>query len=191
MQEFGLLLYYSLSFFLISSLHTVFHKKQYGDNCKACISHSYIWSLVIFIYSIVIGLLTIIYVNNYLFIVIMLALIGTIPVFPSFSIIERPIIISSQTVWIFCLMIGLVTSAGMILNTIDITQLLSKLNNINVITSSITAFLIIMATKVFNTKNENKTIENVFNQGNYYITISTLLVAFGTLFFIIMPLLLR
>ena len=88
-------------------------------------------------------------------------------------------------------MIGLVTSAGMILNTIDITQLLSKLNNINVITSSITAFLIIMATKVFNTKNENKTIENVFNQGNYYITISTLLVAFGTLFFIIMPLLLR
>lgn len=192
MQEIGFLLYYSFSFFLVSSLHTSFHKKIYRDKCKACISHSYIWPLVIFIYSILISFITILYVKNYFFIFIMLVFVGTIPVFPLYSIIERPIIISSQTVWLFCMMIGLVTSFRMILNSVEITQtLLSKISYISVITTALTALLVIMATKILNTKKENEIIERVFNQGSYYVTISTLTIAFGVLFFIIMPLLLR
>jgi len=117
----------------------------------------------------------------------MLALIGTIPVFPLYSINGRPITISSQTVWIFSMMIGLVTSAGIAINNVDITQFLSKLNNISVIIIAITAFIVLIATKVLNTKKKNEDIEIIFNQGAYYIVSSTLIIAFGVLLFIIMP----
>ncbi len=188
MQRFGLLMYYSISFSLVVSLHTNFHKKYYGDNCKACRSHSYVWSLIIFLYTIVIGFVTMYYVKNYQYIVFILALVGTLPLFPLYSIIDRPILISSITVWIFCMMIALVTSVGMIINSIDINQLLSKLATIGVVIAPLTAFIGIMAAPIFNLREKNGALHIIFSKGAYYIVISTLIVLYGTLFFILLPL---
>lgn len=192
MQNIGLLLYYSIGFFLVSFLHSSYHKKYFEDDCKACISHSYKWPLVIFIYSFIIGSITIFYINNYNYILIMLIFVGTIPITHILPITGRPIIISSQTIWLFCMMIGLITSIGVILNNIEITPAFtSKLSSIGFILIILCTMLGIVASKILSSEHDNETLKKIFNQGGYYIIISTLIIAFGVLFNIIIPILFK
>ena len=85
-------------------------------------------------------------------------------------------------------MIALVTSVGMIINSIDINQLLSKLATIGVVIAPLTAFIGIMAAPIFNLREKNGALHIIFSKGAYYIVISTLIVLYGTLFFILLPL---
>lgn len=187
MQNIGLLIYYSLGFLLVSFLHTTYHKK-YSIKCKSCISHSYIWSLVIFIYSAAVGLITIFYIKTYDYILFSLIFIGTIPLFPSYPIINRPIVISSLTVWLFCMMIGLITSIGIILNNIEITQeFITRLSSIGFILIILCTIIGFVVNKVLSAEHDNEGLKKMFNEGNYYIIMSMLIIAFGVLFNIILP----
>lgn len=124
-MEFIPLIYYSLGIAIITALHTEFHKRHW-PKCRACRSHSYLLSIIIGIITFAVGFISlsfiIAYINKiphpYFWIIFAFTLIGTFPLFPMYSIGQKPILISSKSLWFFSSFIGLIASTNIILNRV-------------------------------------------------------------------------